>query len=144
VNNDLLSKVGSNIGSIADTMAAANDVQNQVNEMKDVINQMQKEDDRIREHMNLQINNLKHNIERIGSQGGSDITELSKRVASLEGRVSSLSSSSSSGSSSGGGSGKTVLMNKLESLLDNIRNNLSNMSSTEVFNQLIELYNNNR
>jgi uncharacterized coiled-coil DUF342 family protein len=139
-NNDLLAEAGKQIANIKDFMAEAHDVKNQFQEIQQKINEIITESDRIREHMNSSIRELKAGIQ--SSQNISMIVELRQRISSLESKMNSLKSVSvSSGGSSSSGS-KQEMLDKLHELLNEIRSNISGMNSSDVFNKIVDFYKN--
>ncbi|CAG8466679.1 46061_t:CDS:2 [Gigaspora margarita] len=136
-------EIAQDIRGIKNLMLEVNDVQNQFREVQNKVNEINNAMDTMREGFNNNLRILQSNIERIGAQGVSsgEIAVIKSRLATLESKISSGNFGSGSSSSGSGGSGAEEIRKRLDTLLEELRSNLSSLSSTDVFNRFIKFYN---
>ncbi|CAG8449727.1 11239_t:CDS:2 [Racocetra fulgida] len=136
-------EIAQDIRGIKNLMLEVNDVQNQFREVQNKVNEINDAMERMREGFNNNLRILQSNIERVGAQGASsgEIAVIKSRLATLEDKISSgnYGSGSSAGSSSNAGEIKA----RLNSLLEELRGNLSSLRNiTQIktaMNQKIDL-----
>ncbi|CAG8724400.1 15365_t:CDS:2, partial [Racocetra persica] len=135
-------EIAQDIRGIKNLMLEVNDVQNQFREVQNKVNEINDAMERMRQGFNDNLRILQSNIERVGAQGASsgEIAVIKSRLATLEGKISSGNYGSGSSTSSSSNAGEIKV--RLNSLLEELRGNLSSLKyllNTKQVGEALEL-----